>query len=268
MARSKYGNSTSYIGRIGNVVSYEWRGKVCQRSLPSHYNDAHSEAQLSQRSIFKLVVGFAARARQILKLGLHKASMNAQLTEYNYFMRINKECFAVVDNALEVDYENLVLSEGPVAPVAFKVTHLLDDTTVSVDFEKNPLHRVAGPNDCVYLVAYCPELGDFDISSPAFRRHNSVTMSLNPYWAGCGVHLWGFVVDSAGRASMSQYIGSGVLSMELAEDWEGEGVENDSIMLDNTIADIQSGEKQDCKTVSKNEPSERRSDVASPAPPE
>ena len=64
MARSKYGNSTSYIGRIGNVVSYEWRGKVCQRSLPSHYNDARSEAQLSQRSMFKLVVGFAARARR------------------------------------------------------------------------------------------------------------------------------------------------------------------------------------------------------------
>ena len=123
-------------------------------------------------------------------------------------------------NQLSVDYENLQLSEGPVAPVAFYEPRLLDDTTISVDFEKNPLHRVAGPDDGVYLVAYCPELGDFDISAPACRRHNSVTLSLNPYWAGREVHLWGFVRDNAGRASMSQYIGYGTLSLEEAEETE------------------------------------------------
>ena len=36
-------------------------------------------------------------------------------------------------------------------------------------------------------------------------------MSLNYGWVGKEVHLWGFVVDRAGRASQSLYIGSGIL---------------------------------------------------------
>jgi hypothetical protein len=38
------------------------------------------------------------------------------------------------------------------------------------------------------------------------------------------VHLWGFVVDKAGRASKSQYIGNGVLSME---EWVVEEIQDE-----------------------------------------
>ena len=168
--------------------------------------------------LFRQTIAFASKAKRILQLGLRQPSINNHVTECNYFMRINKRCFSLSNNQLSVDYENLQLSEGPVAPVAFYEPQLLDDTTISVDFEKNPLHRVAGPDDGVYLVAYCPELGDFDISAPACRRHNSVTLSLNPYWAGREVHLWGFVRDSKGRASICQYIGCGILSLDDTEE--------------------------------------------------
>ena len=136
------------------------------------------------------------------------------MTESNYFMRVNKRCFAFAagtQDELRVDYENLLLADGPVAPVAFYEPQMVDETTLSVDFEKNPLHRAVKWEDLVYLVAYCPELGDFDISAPVYRRSNRLTMSLNPYWVGREVHLWGFVVDGKGRASQSQYLGGGVL---------------------------------------------------------
>lgn len=218
MGKSNNLLSTGFSGRIGNVVGYMWRGKYCVRSMPTHFTDAKTEHQLEQRSLFKQTVHFASRARIVLRHGLRMQSLNAHLTEYNYFMRINKRCFSLVDEQLQVDYENLVLAEGPVAPVAFNVPRLLDDTTISIDFEKNPLHRVTSPDDTVYLVAYCPELGDFDLSNGVFRRSNRLTMSLNSYWAGREVHLWGFVVDSNGRASMSQYVGCGTLNAEEAED--------------------------------------------------
>lgn len=203
---------------MGNLVGYQWRGQYCVRTMPSHYRDAQSEAQLAQRALFRQTIAFASKAKRILQLGLRQSSINNHVTECNFFMRINKRCFSLSDNQLSVDYENLQLSEGPAAPVAFYEPRLLDDTTISVDFEKNPLHRVAGPDDGVYLVAYCPELGDFDISAPACRRHNSVTLSLNPYWAGREVHLWGFVRDNAGRASICQYIGCGILSLDDTEE--------------------------------------------------
>ena len=217
MGQINYGKTMNYHGRVGNMVAYEWRGRQCVRSMPSQYRDARSEAQLSQRSLFKAVVAFAARARQVLKVGLRTASLNAQMTEYNYFMRINKGCFAIdasdADSpSLQVDFENIVLAEGPVAPVAFDAPRLLDETTIHIDYESNPLRRVAKSDDLVYLVAYCPELNDFDLSAPSYRRHKQLEMSLNQHWSGREVHLWGFVQDRDGRTSYSQYIGCGIVA--------------------------------------------------------
>ncbi|MBP5190787.1 MAG: hypothetical protein J6031_07730 [Bacteroidales bacterium] len=201
-----------FSGRVGNVVVYNWRGFKCIRSMPAQYNDARTPQQMEQRALFKFAVGFAAKACQVLRIGLHVASLNARMTEYNYFMRINKKCWSLDDAdgqpTVHIDYENLVLADGPVAPVAFGVPQMLDEVTMSVDFEKNPLRRTAKSEDLVYLVAYCPELGYFELSSPTFRRRDKVIMSFNDYWIGREVQLWGFVVDSAGRASTSQYIGT------------------------------------------------------------
>ena len=199
---------------MGNLVGYQWRGQYCVRTMPSHYRDAQSEAQLAQRALFRQTIAFASKAKRILQLGLRQSSINNHVTECNFFMRINKRCFSLSDNQLSVDYENLQLSEGPVAPVAFYEPRLLDDTTISVDFEKNPLHRRVSSDDNVYLAAYCPEMGGFDLSAPVARRHNQLVMSLHREWAGKEVHLWGFVRDSKGRTSMSQYIGCGILSVD------------------------------------------------------
>ena len=216
MGKTAFGLFDGFSGRVGNVIGYSWRGRMCVRSMPSHYNDARTPEQLQQRALFKYVVGFAAKARRILKLGLHTVSLDAQMTESNYFMRINKRCFSVASAAqpdTQVDYENLIFADGPVAPVAFDAPQMLDETTLQIDFEKNPLHRVARSEDLVYVVAYCPDLGDFDLSDPVYRRRNKLEFSLNEFWSGHEIHLWGFVVDSAGRASQSQYIGHVVLGV-------------------------------------------------------
>ena len=220
MGKTDFGFMAGFSGRLGNLIGYRWRGRMCVRTMPSHYRDARTPEQLQQRTLFKAVVRFAAKARQVLKKGMNAVSLDAQMTESNYFMRVNKRCFALADGTqdeLQVDYENLLLADGPVAPVAFYEPQMIDETTLSVDFEKNPLHRAVKWEDLVYLVAYCPELGDFDISAPVYRRSNRLTMSLNPYWAGREVHLWGFVVDGKGRASQSQYLGGGILGSEEAD---------------------------------------------------
>ncbi len=239
MGKTDFGFMAGFSGRLGNLIGYRWRGRMCVRTMPSHYRDARTPEQLQQRALFKAVVRFAAKARQVLKKGMNAVSLDAQMTECNYFMRVNKRCFALAagtqaprlrnneavstgsadevtanQGELIVDYENLLLADGPVAPVAFYEPQMVDETTLSVDFEKNPLHRAVKWEDLVYLVAYCPELGDFDISAPVYRRSNRLTMSLNPYWVGREVHLWGFVVDGKGRASQSQYLGGGILGSE------------------------------------------------------
>ena len=211
MGKQQDGIGGGFSGRLGNVVGYNWRGRWCVRSLPADFKDARTDAQLRQRQLFREMVRFAGRAKRILALGLEAASRNVGVTPSNYFIRINKGCFALQDGELAVDLPELRLSDGPVAPVAFEAPQLLDDATISVAFEKNPLHRNCSQDDEVYLVAYCPEYKDFDFSDPASRRRKQAVLQLNEAWVGKVVHLWGFVVDRAGRASQSLYIGSGIL---------------------------------------------------------
>ncbi len=243
MGKTDFGFMAGFSGRLGNLIGYRWRGRMCVRTMPSHYRDARTPEQLQQRALFKAVVRFAARARQVLKKGMNAVSLDAQMTESNYFMRVNKRCFALADGTqdeLQVDYENILLADGPVAPVAFYEPQMLDETTLNVDFEKNPLRRAVKWEDFVYLVAYCPELGDFDISAPVYRRSNRLTMSLNPYWVGREVHLWGFVVDGKGRASQSQYLGGGILD---ASQWETADMQPDEqldLQADMPIAELPS----------------------------
>ena len=225
MGKQTDGFNGGFSGRLGNVVGYNWCGQWCVRSLPSVFHDARTERQLAQRALFAEMVRFAGRVRRVLNISMRVAARNEHVTPSNLFVRLNKQCFAMEGDALSVDYAALRLSEGPVAPVAFDVPQLIDDTTISIAFEKNPEHRNCSQDDEVHLVVYCPELDAFDFSNGFMRRSKRLEMKLNEGWAGKVVHLWGFVVDCAGRASQSTYIGSGILSVDEAmQETEGDEV--------------------------------------------
>lgn len=227
MGKQTDGFNGGFSGRLGNVVGYNWCGQWCVRSLPSVFHDARTERQLAQRALFAEMVRFAGRVRRVLNVSMRVAARNEHVTPSNLFVRLNKQCFALEGDALSVDYAALRLSEGPVAPVAFDVPQLIDDTTISIAFEKNPEHRNCSQDDEVHLVVYCPELDAFDFSNGFMRRSKRLEMKLNEGWAGKVVHLWGFVVDCAGRASQSTYIGSGILSVnEATQGAEGDEVED------------------------------------------
>ncbi len=196
-------------GRIGNVISYQWRGRWCARTRPAVFHDARTPRQLEQRSRFRQTLHLASRLKQALQLGLRQVSLAHHMTECNYFMKVNNPCFSLEEGRLKVDYENLVVSEGPVAPVAFMAPELVDGRTLRIDFEKNPLHKRAQSDDRVYVLLHCPELDAFMLSLPVYRRTGAIAVELPEHWVGKTLHLWGFVVDSTGRSSMTLYIGQG-----------------------------------------------------------
>ena len=199
------------------------------RTCTGRYRDAKTAVQLEQRDIFRESVRFAGRAKGVLRVSLRVQSLAAHLTESNYFLRMNKGCFAWDDGRLAVDYEHLVLSDGPVAPVAFGEPVLRDATTISVAFEKNPEHRMASSDDLVYLCAFCPEREEVLLSAPQYRRTRKAEMALPDEWAGCLVHLYGFVRDNAGRTSVSDYLGCGLLQ-------EGAGLESGAFQNGDDVA--------------------------------
>ena len=207
MGKQVGGINGPYQGKIGKVIGYQWRGLWVTRAVPRDFHDAKTERQLGQRGRFKASVGFAARLRDILVLGLKQSATKAHKTEYNYFQMINNDCLAWDGESLAVDYPNLRVSEGPVAPVAFTRVERMENELV-VEFEKNPEHRNCNSNDKVYVAAVNAVRCEAVLSLPVYRRMRSVTVELPENWEGEEVHLYGFVQDLAGRASECAYIGT------------------------------------------------------------
>ena len=205
MAKQTSGINGGFNGKVGTVVGYQWRGEWVMRALPHDFHDAKTERQLGQRGRFKASVGFAARLRDILVLGLKQSATKAHKTEYNYFQMINNDCLAWDGESLAVDYPNLRVSEGPVAPVAFTRVERMENELV-VEFEKNPEHRNCNSNDKVYVAVVNAVRCEAVLSLPMYRRMRSVAVQLPSHWEGEEVHLYGFVQDLAGRASKSAYI--------------------------------------------------------------
>ena len=227
MAKQLGGINGPYLGKVGKVVGYQWRGQWVTRAVPEEFHDAKTERQLEQRGRFKASVAFAARLRDILLMGLRQSAQKAHKTEYNYFQMLNNGCLAWDGEALAVDYPNLKLSEGPVAPVAFhrenEELRIKNEEyayagelrqpnssffTLHFSFEKNPEHRNCNSNDKVYVAAVNAVRCEAVLSLPVYRRMRSVTVELPENWEGEEVHLYGFVQDLAGRASECAYIGT------------------------------------------------------------
>lgn len=213
MAKQRYGINDGYRGTVGTVIGYQWRGKWCLRSRPRFVRNPRTERQQHNRAHFRAVVRFAASIKQTLRFGLHAKALEAHMTECNLFAHLNKECFSLSgEGRLEVDYEALVVAQGPVAPVGFGEVEATAGA-VNVAFEKNPLHVRAEGVDEVYLFALCPSLEASLLSAPVYRRSKHIAMALPDEWAGYEVHFYGFVADYAGRASVSEYLGCGTVGM-------------------------------------------------------
>lgn len=219
MAKQRFGINDGYRGTVGTVIGYQWRGKWCLRARPRFVHNPRTEVQQRNRMLFKEVVLMASTLRSALHKGLHVKALEAQMTECNYFYHRNKACFSLEEGRLAVDYENLQVSEGPVAPVGFGEPEG-ESETLTVPFEKNPLHARAGSDDEVRLLAVCMEMDDMRMSPPAYRRSKSVSITLPTEWEGKEVHLYGFVTDYEGRASASTYIG--VLMNGLSDEREAD----------------------------------------------
>lgn len=235
MAKQRYGINDGFRGTVGTVIGYEWNGRWCMRSRPRHVHNPRTVKQQQNRGLFAAASRLATAMGEALRMGMLSAARECHRTVYNHFLSVNTECFSLINGQLNVDYENLVVSEGGVAPVGFSHPALraplseredgyrhtspplregwtpkadVVGYTITVPFEKNPLHLRSNNDDKVYLWAWCPERMEGVLSVPAYRRSKQVSIVLPSRWEGQEVHLYGFVEDYVGKASNSTYLGT------------------------------------------------------------
>ena len=152
--------------------------------------------------LFRDMVQLASHMLPALRHGLRAASLEEQMTEGNLFVKMNKGFFTPQG----IDYEELQVSAGPVAPVAFTRAEVDERMVLHAEFEKNPLHVRASGDDEVFLYAYCPQLQRGVLSAPVYRRSKRLSLSLPDEFAGLDVHFYAFVENDRQQASETMYL--------------------------------------------------------------
>lgn len=208
MAKQRFGINDGYRGTVGTVIGYEWCGRWCLRARPLRVHNPRSARQQFSRGLFAAASHLASAMGQVLRVGMRSAALEWHRTAYNHFLSVNKACFSMEGEVLNVDYEHLVVAAGLVAPVGFSSPREgIEEMSIIVPFERNPLQLSASGDDLVYLYAWCPGVGEGKLSTPAYRRTRQATIALPERWTGMEVHLYGFVVDNEAQASDSVYLG-------------------------------------------------------------
>ncbi len=212
MAKLEQGILGPFRGKVGTVVGYLWRGKHVVRAYRKEINYPNTEMQQAEREWFVGMVRFAATARQALLLGLRERAERDVMTEGNVFVRMNKGCFgrdAARRVRTGVDYEYIRIAEGSAAPVRFTTASVDENNVLHVDFERNSGMTRAKASDGVYVYVYNTDTREGLLSAAAERRRGGLQMQLPAGWNELNIRMWGFVVDSEGRASGSAYVGVG-----------------------------------------------------------
>ena len=242
MAKLEQGILGAFRGKVGTVVGYRWRGVPVVRAYRREINYPNTVKQQAERQWFVEMVRFASSARQALLLGLRETAATWHMTEGNAFVKMNKGCFSRTDLAsppaplprergvdsvggVGVDYEKIRISEGPAAPVRFTVAGIDENNVLRVEYERNGGAARAKGADRVYVYIYNIDTREGLLSAPAERRAGRLALQLPTGWTARNTRLWGFAVDTQGRASHSAYIDLG----EDAEASEVAGNETDRI---------------------------------------
>ena len=203
MAKQTSGYLGGFSGRLGPAVGYMWNGKWCVRSHQPMVHNPRTEAQVAHRELFKQEVQLAAKMRLAVTTTLTALAREVGMTSYNLFVKANQQAFSAVDGVLRVDYSQLRLSMGDVAPVALTEMERTEDNVLRVRYRKGD----GGRYDHVYLYAYVPDLGRGYLSAPAYRGDKRIAMVLPDAFAGHEAQVYLMVMSRDGRWSDSLYAG-------------------------------------------------------------
>ena len=218
MAKQSSGFLGGFAGKLGPAVGYMWNGKWCLRSLPQSVRNPRTEAQEAHRAAFREQVRLAARFRSALMRTMTEPARELGMTAYNLFVSMNQHAFNTVGGQMAIDYPALVLSEGPVAPVAVINVAVEEGTRLEVVFDRNPEHRACDLHDEVYLCLYSPREGQCFVAAPVYRKEKKIRILLPDSFIGGEVHVYLYAIDRQGRCSTTAYGGNLALAGPYSHD--------------------------------------------------
>ena len=223
MAIIEQGILGAFRGKCGNVIGYVRNGVACMRSMPSHYRDRKSEAQLRNRGRFTMVMKMMSVVRPAITLGFRRFA--SSMTEMNVATRVNYYSLVKEGGAsFEYDFSGLVLSRGGVEGL---VGVMLNVVGSSVNLVWDGGAVWGGAEDVVSVVLVNGDRMRMKFyRDVALRGDGGVSVEVPHGWNGEGVYC--YVMVSRGTDwSESLFVG-GLNGVGVAVLSEGDGVSSDS----------------------------------------
>lgn len=205
-----------YTGKLGLNYGRYVHGVNLGAMMPTQRDAKKASAQ--QKDLMERFAALGILASGLLnavRLGLKVAAktMGPLVSEFDAFVRLNKDAVHVEGGATEIEYSDLQIAKGNLPQVGFKVASFEEPLSVKVDFTPNSDTPGADADDDVYVVAYEPVSKMAVMGAPVKRSTGKATVSMPSTWSGLTVHVYGFAIG-AGRSnkgviSNSAFVGTG-----------------------------------------------------------
>ncbi len=214
MAKSNWGITSGFTGKLGNVVGFNWKGMNVQRAHTESAKKSRTKEQSLHRARFALITHAGGDLYESIYVGYRNEARNLRTTQNGLFVRENIDnVVGDVPELLSLDYEKLQLSKGKLLGVEFGEASVSGNVLSVSITEANLEDRRVSPSDHVYLVAYCPEMRSSKCAPVGTRDEESaLNLTMSAKWAGKRIYAYAFVIGGAsynrGMASMTEYLGA------------------------------------------------------------
>ncbi|MGY4383018.1 hypothetical protein ACVWYN_000037 [Pedobacter sp. UYP24] len=213
MASYKNGINGAFIGKVGNVVGVESRGKYYMRSIPDFSNHEPSDKQFRQRRLLSLMSTWLKPLKSLIKIGFQLLSPGK--TAMNEAFALNyKEALTVVDGKGVINYDKAVFSRGELLVSLVLEFLTLLDSILHIKWDNALASSFNKENDQATFVVYNPAKEKFvTFNNVANRADKEVALQLPSNFTNDTVHCWMFYANEQGdKVSTSAYIGEVIVA--------------------------------------------------------
>lgn len=204
MAKLKFGILGPISGKLGPVIGGTWKGIHYLREVGEKRHQPRSPAQLANEAKFKYVNDWLVPFHPFLTIGfqnlaIQKTAIAAALSA-NY-----KTAFIVSGADIDIIYDKLIISSGPLAPLGNPHAAFSSADTVELTWAQNYQPGVVY-NDQVMLVLYSEELKYADGFVGAVNRAaQQYNFNINAKLLGQALHAY-ISVSSLDRKQIANSI--------------------------------------------------------------
>ena len=209
MARIKSGILGPVQGKIGTVVGAIWKGIPYIRKLAEYDKSRkRSSAQLENEAKFKFVNDWLLPFYPFIGIGFQNLAIGKSAASVA-LSKIYNTVFNGIAPNLSIAYEQMIISEGPLAMVLDPMVSRTAPNVLELSWKQNAVAGTAF-NDQLMLVFYAPELGKADGFVGAVNRANQkFTFHTNPIFEGKRLEVY-LAMTSMNRKKISdsKYLGT------------------------------------------------------------